>query len=585
MARISQETIDRIRSSADIVDVVSQYVNLKKRGRNFFGLCPFHDERTPSFSVAPEKEIYHCFGCGAGGSVFNFIMEHENLSFVESVQQLGRQYGIEVELTGDSGSKQLFTQLYEIHDIAAAAYTKNLFSEQGKAALDYLLGRGLSTEVLKEFRVGFTPDAWEFLTEKVKGRGYSRESVDKSGLFGKGKQGVVDRFRSRIMFPIMNRSGKVIAFGGRVFASDDPAKYMNSPETPLYRKSEVFYGYHQTASAVRKAGSAVMVEGYMDFLQLYQAGIQNVLAVSGTAFTERHAVQIGKITQKVYLAYDGDEAGQKAALRAGYALLQNGIAALVVKVPEGIDPDDWVRKEGVDAINNGIKNAVPVLNYHLEKTGAMGLSAVERSSLVKEILAEIALVRDGIIRDDLLQTLANKLRISEHEMIKQFRNIINRNRKPSLSRAQTTTAPTLFTTVAQKAQVEIISTLLTSFRDVKKLVQTNIDLISEPLLNKTAQLFLEHGAGSTAAVLDAFEEKGERETMAKILMNEQNIDDPQAVVQECLETLKTQPVREKIQQARLKIREPEAAGKDSSDLILEVGKLQEQLRTASVNDQ
>lgn len=585
MARISQETIDRIRSSADIVDVVSQYVNLKKRGRNFFGLCPFHDERTPSFSVAPEKEIYHCFGCGAGGSVFNFIMEHENLSFVEAVQQLGRQYGIEVERTGDSGSKQLFTQLYELHDIAAAAFTKNLFSEKGKAALDYLLGRGLSTKVLQEFRVGFAPDAWEFLTEKIKGKGYSRESVDKSGLFGKGNQGVVDRFRSRIMFPIMNRSGKVIAFGGRVFASDDPAKYMNSPETPLYRKSEVFYGYHQTASAVRNAGSAVMVEGYMDFLQLYQAGVENVLAVSGTAFTEKHAVQIGKITQKVYLAYDGDEAGQKAALRAGYALLQNGIAALVVQVPEGIDPDDWVRKEGIDAINNGIKNAVPVLNFHLEKTGALDLSAVERSNLVKEILAEIARVRDGIIRDDLLQTLANKLRISEHEMIKQFRNIINRNRKPSLSRAQTTTAPTLFTTVAQKAQVEIISTLLTSFRDVKKLVQTNINLISEPLLNKTAQLFLEHGAGSTAVVLDKFEDKGERETMAKILMNEQNIDDPQIVVQECLETLRTQPVREKIQQTRLKIRELEAAGQDSSDLILEVGKLQEQLRTASVNDQ
>ncbi len=355
MARISQETIDRIRNSADIVDVVSQYVNLKKRGRNFFGLCPFHDERTPSFSVAPDKEIYHCFGCGTGGSVFNFVMEHENLSFVEAVQQLGRQYGIEVELTGDSGSKQLFTQLYELHEIAATAYSKNLSTDGGKAALDYLLGRGLSAETLEEFRVGFAPDAWEFLTEKVKGKGYSRESVDKSGLFGKGKQGVVDRFRSRIMFPIMNRSGKVIAFGGRVFASDDPAKYMNSPETPLYRKSEVFYGYHKTASAVRNAGSAILVEGYMDFLQLYQAGIQNVLAVSGTAFTDRHAVQIGKITQKVYLAYDGDEAGQKAALRAGYALLQNGIAALVVQVPEGLDPDDWVQKEELIQLTKGLK--------------------------------------------------------------------------------------------------------------------------------------------------------------------------------------------------------------------------------------
>ena len=384
MARISQETIDRIRNSADIVDVVSQYVNLKKRGRNFFGLCPFHDERTPSFSVAPEKEIYHCFGCGAGGSVFNFIMEHENLSFVEAVQQLGLRYGIEVALSGESGSKQFFTQLYELHEIAATAYTKNLFSDSGKAALDYLLERGLTEETLKEYRVGFAPDAWEFLTEKVKGQGYSRESVNKSGLFGKGKQGVVDRFRSRIMFPIMNRTGKVIAFGGRVFDSDDPAKYMNSPETPLYRKSEVFYGYHKTAPAVRSAGSAVMVEGYMDFLQLIQAGIDNVLAVSGTAFTTKHAVQIGKITQKVYLAYDGDEAGQKASLRAGYALLQNGIAALVVRVPEGLDPDDWVRKEGGDTIRTGIEKAVPLLTYHLEKTGALDLPAVERSNLVRK---------------------------------------------------------------------------------------------------------------------------------------------------------------------------------------------------------
>ena len=584
MARISQETIDRIRNSADIVDVVSQYVNLKKRGRNFFGLCPFHDERTPSFSVAPDKEIYHCFGCGTGGSVFNFVMEHENLSFVEAVQQLGRQYGIEVELTGDSGSKQLFTQLYELHEIAATAYSKNLSTDGGKAALDYLLGRGLSAETLEEFRVGFAPDAWEFLTEKVKGKGYSRESVDKSGLFGKGKQGVVDRFRSRIMFPIMNRSGKVIAFGGRVFASDDPAKYMNSPETPLYHKSEVFYGYHKTASAVRNAGSAILVEGYMDFLQLYQAGIQNVLAVSGTAFTDRHAVQIGKITQKVYLAYDGDEAGQKAALRAGYALLQNGIAALVVQVPEGLDPDDWVQKEGIDTVNKGIENAVPVLNFHLESSGALDLPAVERSHLVKEILTEIAGVRDGIIRDDLLQTLANKLHINEHEMIKQFKSAASRKRQPAQPAIPQSTSPVLFNTVAQKAQVEIITALLASFRDVKKLVQANIDLISEPLLNKTAQLLLEHGDGSTAAVLDAFEDKGERETMAKILMNEQNVDNPREVVQECLRTLKMQPVRDKIQHARLKIRELEAAGKDSSDLILEVGKLREQLQAESNSD-
>jgi len=584
MARISQETIDRIRNSADIVDVVSQYVNLKKRGRNFFGLCPFHDERTPSFSVAPEKEIYHCFGCGAGGSVFNFIMEHENLSFVEAVQQLGLHYGIEVSLSGESGSKKFFTQLYELHEIAASAYTKNLFSDPGKTALDYLLKRGLTEETLKEYRVGFAPDAWEFLTEKVKGQGYSRESVDKSGLFGKGKQGVVDRFRSRIMFPIMNRTGKVIAFGGRVFDSDDPAKYMNSPETPLYRKSEVFYGYHKTAPAVRSAGSAVMVEGYMDFLQLVQAGIENVLAVSGTAFTTKHAVQIGKITQKVYLAYDGDEAGQKASLRAGYAMLQNAIAALIVQVPEGLDPDDWVRKEGGDAIRAGIENAIPLLNFHLEKTGAMELPAVERSNLVKEILEEIAGVNDGIIRDDLLQTLANKLKINEQEMIKQFQNVINRKRKPLQIEKSKPAEPTLFTTVSQKAQIEIIITLLTAFRDVKGIVDKNIILLTEPLLNKTAQLLLEHGSGSTAAVLEEFKDKGEREIVAGILMNENKVDDPLIVAQECIHTLKTQPIREKIQQTRLQIRELEAAGKDSSDLILEVGQLHQQLKQQSKSD-
>ena len=585
MARISQETIDRIRNTADILDVISQYVNLKKRGRNFFGLCPFHDERTPSFSVAPDKEIYHCFGCGAGGSVFNFIMEHENLTFVEAVQQLGTHYGIEVVLSGDSGSKQLFTQLYELHEIAAAVYTKNLFSAKGKAALNYLLERGLTEDTLKEFKVGFAPDSWEFLTKRIKGKGYSRESVDKSGLFGKGKQGVVDRFRSRIMFPIMNRSGKVIAFGGRVFESEDPAKYMNSPETPLYRKSEVFYGYHKTAPAVRRAGSAILVEGYMDFLQLVQAGIENVLAVSGTAFTTRHAVQIGKITQKVYLAYDGDEAGQKAALRAGYALLQNGIAALIVQVPEGLDPDDWVQKKGVDIVRTGIENAVPLLNYHLEITTAIDLPAVERSNLVKEILEEIASIRDGIIRDDLLQTLANKLNINEREMVKQFRNAVSRKRRPSQLQESKPAAPTLFITVVQKAQVEIISALLTSFRDVKELVQNNIDLISEPLLNKTARLLLEHGSGSTAAVLEEFRDKSERETIARILMNGHNVNDPHILVQECLQTLKIQPVREKIQQTRLKIRELEAAGKDTSAVILEVGQLREQLRLQTENDQ
>ncbi len=576
MARISQETIDRIRHSADILDVISQYVNLKKRGRNYFGLCPFHHERTPSFSVAPEKEIYHCFGCGAGGSVFNFLMEHENLSFVEAIQQLGRRYGIDVELTGDSGTKRLFTQLYEIHEIAANLYYKNLFSKRGKTALDYLTNRGLSEKTIKVFRVGFVHESWDYLTETVRGKGFTREAIDKSGLFGKGKQGPVDRFRSRIMFPIMNRSSKVIAFGGRVFESDDPAKYMNSPETPLYHKSEVFYGYNKTAPDVRSENAAVLVEGYMDFLQMYQGGIQNVLAVSGTAFTERHALQIGKITQKVYLTYDGDEAGRKAALRAGYSLLQNSIEALVVNVPENLDPDDWIRKDGVEKVCEGISGALPLLKYHLQITDAENLSAVERSNLVKEILNEIAEIRDGIIRDDLLQTLANDLKINEQDLIRQLKEAASRKRLPPQDEP-TLTQINLFATVAQKAQVEILTTLVSSFSEVKQMVKDHLDLISEPLLNKAASLLIEYDIDSTAVILEQFEDKIERENIASVLMVDQNVDDPQSVIQECIITLKMQPIKDKIEQTRLKIREQEVAGKDSSELILEHGELQKEL--------
>ncbi len=576
MARISQETIDRIRHASDILDVISQYVNLKKRGRNYFGLCPFHHERTPSFSVAPEKEIYHCFGCGAGGSVFNFIMEHENLSFVEAVQQLGRRYGIEVELTGDSGTKRLFTQLYEIHEIAANLYQKNLFSDRGNAALEYLINRGLSDKTIKTFRVGFAHGSWDYLTETVRGKGFTREAIDKSGLFGKGKQGPVDRFRSRIMFPIMNRSSKVIAFGGRVFESDDPAKYMNSPETPLYHKSEVFYGYHKTAPDVRSENAAVLVEGYMDFLQMYQGGIQNVLAVSGTAFTDRHALQIGKITQKVYLTYDGDEAGKKAALRAGYSLLQNSIDALIVSVPENLDPDDWMRKDGVKTVQEGISGALPLLKYHLQVTDAKNLPAVERSNLVKEILAELAEIRDSIIRDDLLQTLANELKINEQELIRKLKEAASRKRLPPPDEP-TSTQTNLFTTVAQKAQVEILTTLVSSFSEVKQLVKDHLDLMSEPLLNKAASLFLEYDVDSTAVILEQFEDKIERDKIASILMVEQNIDDPQSVIQECLITLKAQPIKDKIEQARLKIRELEAAGQDTNDIVLEERQLHKQL--------
>ena len=245
-------------------------MNCKRAGQRFAACCPFHDEKSPSFSVHPQKQFFHCFGCGKGGNAVNFIIENEKLSFVEAIQQLGQHLGIQVEFSGSNESKNLFDNLYKIHEDASSLYHKTLLSDRGKKALKYLMDRGLSLESIKLFSVGFAPESSKFLLNTIKSNGYDREVLEKSGLFGYSKSEFFDRFRSRIMFPIWNSSSKIVGFGGRVFASEDPAKYMNSPETPLYKKSDIFYGLHNARNAIRKNGYAILVEGYTDVIQLYQ---------------------------------------------------------------------------------------------------------------------------------------------------------------------------------------------------------------------------------------------------------------------------------------------------------------------------
>ena len=417
MSRIPQETIDRINDNADIVDIVSKSVDLKKRGRNFFGLCPFHEEKTPSFSVAPDKGIYHCFGCGKGGNAVNFIIENEKLSFVEAIQQLGQHLGIQVEFSGSNESKNLFDNLYKIHEDASSLYHKTLLSDRGKKALKYLMDRGLSLESIKLFSVGFAPESSKFLLNTIKSNGYDREVLEKSGLFGYSKSEFFDRFRSRIMFPIWNSSSKIVGFGGRVFASEDPAKYMNSPETPLYKKSDIFYGLHNARNAIRKNGYAILVEGYTDVIQLYQNGIKNCVAVSGTAFSERHVSQMKRFCSKALLAYDGDSAGISATLKTGYNLIKGGIEAQVIEIPNKLDPDEWVSKEGPEAfIKNGIDRASGLVDYHLKSSQFSEKTPSEKSNIVNQILIEVRDIKDPIISNEIIRKLAQISNVEENEI-------------------------------------------------------------------------------------------------------------------------------------------------------------------------
>ena len=584
MPRVPEETIERIRNTADIYDVVAQYVDLKKRGRNFFGLCPFHSEKTPSFSVAPDKQIYHCFGCGAGGNVFSFIVEHEKISFIEAVQQLGQKYGIQVDYQSGPSNK-IFSSLYKVHDLAVKLYHNTLYSEKGKAALDYLYNRGLNDNTIKTYQIGFAPDSWDTLTNTIKSLSFNDDVYDKTGLFIKTDRGWRDRFRSRIMFPIFHQSGKPIAFGGRIFNHDDPAKYLNSPETPLYRKSEVFYGLHKTRDSIRKFSTAVLVEGYTDFLQLVQLGIPNVVALSGTALGINHASQIRKFASKVYLAYDGDDAGINATLRAGYVLFQAGIEPLVIPMPSDKDPDDWVREAGVNAFQEAMGSSMSLLLFHLQKKDVKNLSATERSKTVKEILKEISLINDGIIRDDLLKSLSQELQLDEVEVFRLFNNQIGMKRVRTDSE-QSSAKNQAFTNTIQKAQLEIIRAIAFNFDEVYPSMKNVIDfqIFDEPILQKIGLLLIkENQPKDLSAIIDQFEDMDEKKLVSKILFDDINSDDPKLIIKDCFATIRGKQIQDQIKQARIKIRELESSGEDAKEIIIQVTELQKTLHQLKEN--
>jgi len=579
MARIPQETINRINDTADIVDVVSKYVDLKKRGRNFFGLCPFHNEKTPSFSVAPDKGIYHCFGCGNGGNAVNFIMEYEKISFVDAIQELGGQFGIEVEFSGDNKSNEFFHELYEIHNLAADLYHKTLFSDKGEKAKKYLLDRGIDEKLIKLFKIGFAPKNSTFLLESIKTKQYKKDVIKKSGLFGFADSKIYDRFRSRIMFPISNTSNKVIAFGGRVFGVDDPAKYMNSPETPLYHKSEVFYGLNLSRDMIRKENYAILVEGYTDVIQLFQAGIKNVIAVSGTAFTDQHVNQIRRLTSKAFLAYDGDSAGANATLRAGYSLLKGGVEPKIIEIPDNLDPDDWVKNEGSSVFKSkGIDKAIGVLNFHFKSSKFSELSGVNRDKIINDILSKVSEISSPIIKQDFISKIAQATNLEENQIIHMLSKQATRH-KSRQAKDEKDKPSKLFSTVNGKAELGIIQVLSGNNDEARILLKEKLDVdkIENLQIRKLVEILLKSNKVNPAEIISHFEEQGEREIISEVLMLDDQTSEHLEMAKDCLTTLSKILVKEKIKQLRLQIREMETAGKDTSELMLKVVEIQKKL--------
>ena len=573
MARIPQEIIDRINATADIVDVVSKTVELKKRGRNFFGLCPFHDEKTPSFSVAPDKGIYHCFGCGKGGNAVNFIIENEKLSFVEAIQQLGQQLGIPVEFSGGGESKNLFDSLYSIHDLAAGLYHKTLMSDRGAKALDYLKTRGISIESIKRFKVGFAPESSKFLFNAVKSEGFERETYEKSGLFGGSSSDFYDRFRSRIMFPIWNTSSKVVGFGGRVFASDDPAKYMNSPETPLYKKSDIFYGLHSARESIREKKYAILVEGYTDVIKLSQSGVQNCVAVSGTAFSDRHASQMKRFCSRVLLAYDGDTAGVAAAIKTGYALTRGGIESKIIQIPDKKDPDEWVSEIGGDGfIEKGVKKAIGLLDFQLLTSNFVNKSSSEKSAIVSDILSEVKDIDDPIISNAFIRKLADASGVEEQEIKRILPN--KRNFKSIAPDKPQNSTSSL--TVNDKAAIGLIKVFMHGSNDNREWLKTNAD--SDNIENNRLKMLYEKivtvDIKEHSSIISHFDSEENRRIITKMLVDDMSTIDLDQMSRECVDTLSQGNKKEQIQRYRQELKRLESEGKETSELMEKILEIQ-----------
>jgi len=415
-------TISKIFDSIDIIDVVSDFVHLKRRGANYLGLCPFHNEKTPSFTVSPAKGIFKCFGCGKGGNAVNFIMEHEHLSYPEALKYLAKKYGIEIEERELSEEeKKLSTEkdsLLIVSEYASNFFTEQLFqTDEGvEIGLSYFRERGFNEKVIKDFKLGYSPEKRDALTQSALNKGYKLEFLEKTGLSIVKDNYQFDRFAGRVMFPIFGLSGQVIGFGGRTLKTDKKiAKYLNSPESPIYNKSRVLYGLYHAKQEIIKKGLCYLVEGYTDVLSLHMSDIKNVVASSGTSLTEDQIRLLHRFTSDVTILYDGDPAGIKASIRGIDMLLEQGLNVRVLLFPEGEDPDSFSRKHSSsETIEYIEKNQQDFISFkaHLLNEEAKN-DPIKRSALITDIVRSISVIDDKIKQSVYIQECSNIMNITE----------------------------------------------------------------------------------------------------------------------------------------------------------------------------
>ena len=425
--RIPENILDDILARVDIVEIIAGCLPLKRAGRNFKACCPFHHEKTPSFMVSPDRQIYHCFGCGESGNAFKFLMRYERMDFPEAVETLARKVGVILPQDENHEHKVsgISTQLYKINELAANYYANNLNSPEGARAKDYLLKRGIRPDVSLELKLGFASDKWDGLINYLRAKTISLGLLEKAGLIiNKEAGGYYDRFRNRMIFPIFDIKGRILGFGGRVLDNSLP-KYLNSPETPVYTKGKNLYGFNLAKESIRENDFVAIVEGYLDFLIPYQEGAKNIVASLGTALTIEQARLLKRYTHNVVMIYDADTAGELATLRSLDIFIEEEMNVKIVSLPKGLDPDLFVRNHGVAAFKDKMANAQNMLDYKLGVLKSRyNVKEIDSLAKVSNLMLEtIAKFKNAILKSEYIKKLAEELNIKEEALLEEIKKV------------------------------------------------------------------------------------------------------------------------------------------------------------------
>ena len=534
MAFIPKDKITDIQSAADIVEIVSESVLLKKAGKDYKGLCPFHTEKTPSFTVSPEKQIFHCFGCGTGGNVFSFLMKQEGVSFPEAAKTLARRYGIEIPTqTMPPEERRRMDErenLFAVNRQAADFFHNSLLnSPTGEKAMAYLKKRGMTKETVDAFHIGYD-SGWDNFTNYCLQKEISRELAEKAGLIGSKNGRFYDRFWDRIIFPIFDVGMRVIGFGGRVTDNSNPKrpKYYNSPETPLYNKSRSLYGLHRAKQKCRQSGIAYLTEGYVDVLSLYQHGIENAVATLGTAITPEHVRLLKGYVREVILVYDSDEAGIRAAQRSIGTFRKENMDVRILVLPSGYDPDAYLFEFGPESFTDAAEGALSAMSFLLDAAiKKHGLSVEGKIRILSEMKGSLASVHDSVARSLYIKDFADRIHVDESAVLEQVREVIFENKKKGLSRQhyppkQLSDGP--LSSPALRIEQQITSMMLQFPEILTEIHHRNlIEDFENETLKSVCQTILKHNNGSDGRVselIGLMDDKKKRDMATSLAMKE-----------------------------------------------------------------